>query len=310
MTPDLGSPERGRNGGKYHAFLDRASQGGGDSEGLEKGEEIFFGPKPRGIRRPRELRTEVRDSVPLAEVHANFQGAEGMGEPIPISPMGADSMFSSLLQFFRWTVILGIAATLTLSALLFQVRYLGGGHFQILLKDRPTLSGTFLSVDPTVGGGPPRPSEIEEARATVLTPRRPRAARPPARSPAPPSKAPAEKGWDEEVAVLTDFLEAVGEKQEAKPAARFPEATPSQGASEEPEVVAKPKTEDEACAAVRWRIRKSVSSYQDKTHMPMNTLNLFALLDAEVLHEIPSCPRGGNFHKDPETGRILCAIHR
>lgn len=64
----------------------------------------------------------------------------------------------------------------------------------------------------------------------------------------------------------------------------------------------------ERCAELRSELSRSVVAYLKKTRLPMNRLDIFALLEAEVLHDIPTCPRGGAFSQGPG-GVIHCSLH-
>lgn len=64
----------------------------------------------------------------------------------------------------------------------------------------------------------------------------------------------------------------------------------------------------ERCAELRTELSKSVVAYLKKTRLPMNRLDIFALLEAEVLHDIPTCPRGGAFTQG-NGGVISCSLH-
>jgi hypothetical protein len=137
-------------------------------------------------------------------------------------------MFSLLLQFVRWTLILMIAAAITLAAFFLSVSYEGDGRFQVSWKETPGLAGTVsLATGPGTAG--PAPG-----------------------SPAAPA--------------LT------------------------------------------GCARIRAQLDAAVAQYQERTRLPMSTLDIFALLDAEVLTELPACPRGGSFQRADD--KVTCSLHR
>lgn len=139
-------------------------------------------------------------------------------------------MFSLAYQLVRWSIILMIAAAVTLAALFLSLRYEGAGRFRVQWKRTPGLAGTL-----TMAGIRPPPADL-----TVR---------------APP---------------------------------RAPELT--------------------GCARIRAHLDDAVAEYQDRTRLPMTTLDIFALLDAEVLDQLPACPRGGSFQR--RGGKVVCSLHR
>jgi hypothetical protein len=142
-------------------------------------------------------------------------------------------MFSLLFHAFRWSVILALAAALTLAALLVRIDYQGEGRLQIGLKERPGLEGTLL-----FGGAGQSPLPGPHAR-----------------------------------------LEA---------------------AAQNPDVA--------ACERTRRELEHAVAAYTRITGRPMASLEIFALLDAEVIRELPACSRGGVYASTRE-GAVRCSLH-
>lgn len=141
-------------------------------------------------------------------------------------------MISLIFQMLRWSVILTLAAAMTLATLLVRVQYHGDGRLQVGLKPRPGLEGTLVfpdgvAADPA-GTGP------------------------------------------------------------AVPASRPPEAA--------------------GCAGTRAALGRAIEAYRVRTGRAMTSLDIFALLEAEVIHELPACPRGGAFHHGPGA-RLRCTLH-
>lgn len=140
-------------------------------------------------------------------------------------------MVSLMFQFIRWTLILMIAACVTLAAFFLSFHYEGDGRFQVTWKQTPGLAGTVQ-----LAGGPGTPGSA-----------------------------------------------ATG-------------------------AIAPPAPELSGCARIRAQLDAAVAEYQRRTRIPMATLDIFALLDAEVLSELPACPRGGSYQR--QGGRVVCSLHR
>ena len=139
-------------------------------------------------------------------------------------------MFSLLFQFVRWTLILMIAAAVTLATFFLSIRYEGDGRIQVTWKKTPGLAGTVNVAGDQVAAAPSPPGAAPEAPALT------------------------------------------------------------------------------GCARIRAQLDSAVAAYEKRTRMPMSTLDIFALLDAEVLGQLPACPRGGSYQR--RGGQVACSLHR
>jgi hypothetical protein len=102
---------------------------------------------------------------------------------------------------------------------------------------------------------------------------------------------------------MKDHLGLDGSLVDARP------ATTTQAKTKGPKKSSsKPLAGARRCQELRATLAKSVVAYLKKTRLPMNRLDIFALLEADVLHDIPTCPRGGTFSQTKK-GKIRCSLH-
>lgn len=63
------------------------------------------------------------------------------------------------------------------------------------------------------------------------------------------------------------------------------------------------------CASVRARLASSMQIWEARSGRRMDPLDIFALLEAEVLRDLPACPGGGAFRRVETRDRVGCTLH-
>ncbi len=193
-------------------------------------------------------------------------------------------VFSLFGQLIRWSLILMIAAATTLAAFFGSLRYEGRGRFQFSLKKNPGLEGTLVIAAVSPAGtaaeaAPPKKTwrKPKSRKATKnVAPKRskPKRAKPKPRAPTPQKSPPARTGTTP--------------VRVARKVRTLPGAT--------------------QCLVIRAQLDQAVRTYERKTGTRMLNLDIFQLLEAEALSELPTCPQGGSFHRR-SAGAVSCSVH-
>lgn len=64
------------------------------------------------------------------------------------------------------------------------------------------------------------------------------------------------------------------------------------------------------CDPIRERLGNALRRYRAETRRPMRSLDIFALLSAKVIDELPACPSGGSYRLDPaRDDTVACTLH-